>query len=192
MGGVAAIEVGMLLASVVVKEGAEFEAMRAKKRALEEFRTQEELKATEEGIHRENKLEKILGTQRAEGAARGIAPTSASLSAISQGTFDAFAEDETAANLNLTIKESEIDTAKENASRKFMWQSFGNLFNAANKFNDLKVPSSPGTPSGSEIDAVGQNYTISGEHPRDLTEAGAGPLDLSKWNKEQMNEFIGF
>ena len=101
MGG--AMEIGLMLGSMAVKEASEFEAMKEKKRALEDFRTQEELKATEEGLHRENKLEKVLGTQRAEGAARGVAPTSASLSAISKGTFDAFAEDETAANLNLKI-----------------------------------------------------------------------------------------
>lgn len=192
MGGAAAIEVAMLLGSMAVKEGSEFEAMQEKKRALEQLRTQEELKGTQEGIQRENKLEKILGTQRAEGAARGVAPTSASMGAISRGTFDAFAEDETAANLNLRIKESEIDTEKENASRKFMFQSFGNLFDAANKFSNLKVPASPGTPSGSEVDGVMQNYTISGQHPSDLTKGSAGPLDLSEWNKEQNNKFIGF
>jgi len=192
MGGVAVIEIGLMVGAMAAKEGGEFEAMKAKKRALEQLRTQEELQATEEGIHRENKLEKILGTQRAEGAARGVAPTSASLGAISRGTFDAFAEDETAANLNLTIKEDAIDTEKENANRKFMWQTFGNLFNAANKANDLKVPASPGASSGSEVDGVMQNYSISGEHPRDLTKGGAGPLDLTQWRKERMNEFIGF
>jgi len=190
MGG--EVEVGLLIGSMAVKEGGEFEASRAKRKSLEEMRTQERLKATEEGLQREKKLESVLGTQRAEGAARGVSPTSASLSVISEGTFNEFADDETAANMNLKIKESEIDTEEENARRKFGWQTAGNLFDAANRYNNLNVPSSPTASSGAEVDAVMQNYTIRGQHPMDISVGGEGPLDLAKFNQDKVNEFIGF
>jgi len=182
MGG--GVEVGLLLAGTAIKTGAQFGQSQAKKRALDNLKKQEEIKANQEAIQREKKVQQILSTQRAEGAARGVDTTSASLAAISEGTFNEFAQDEEAANLNLKIKEDDIDREKHNLDRSFMWQTAGNLFSAANRFNDLRVPNatkSSGDPSGSEVDNVFKGPDLF-----------HGPLDLNKYTKDELNDFVGF
>jgi hypothetical protein len=176
-------EMAILLGSAVGKSFFESEEGKAQERALELKRKEEELQATQEAVLRDEQLEKVLASQRAEGAARGITPTSASLSAISTGTFNNFAEDVQARNLNLQMKEANIDTAEENIKRKVMYDTFGNLFDAANRFNNLRVPQAPKLMSGKELDTATKqtnDFKI------------AGPLDLKKHNQEEINFNIGF
>jgi hypothetical protein len=176
-------EMAMLLSTAAFKSFEGFEQAHAEKEALERRKEIEEIEATQEAVIRDKQLESTLHTQRAEGAARGIAPTSASLSAISQGTFDNFADDVQARNLNLQLKLNNINQAEENVSRTAKMAVFGNLFDAANRFNDMRVPQAPGKVSGNELDTA----TIAAKKFDVL-----GPLDLKTHNQERINEDIGF
>ncbi len=174
----------ILLGTSVGKTVFDIEEAEAEKQALELKRKAEEINASKEALFRDQQLEKILSTQRAEGAARGIAPTSASLSAISQGTFNNFSDDAEARNLNLQMKESAIDIAEKNVKRTEMFKITGNLFDAANKFNDLKLPNNPsGTAGSNSLDEANRKQS-----DFEL----AGPLDLKQHNQEKINAEIGF
>lgn len=178
-----AAEVALFLGTAIGKTLLGEEAADAEEEALERKKQQERLLAEQQGILREKQLQRVLSTQRAEGAARGIAPTSASLSAISRGTFDTFAEDEEARNMNLKIKEEAIDQKKENVRRAANWAIFGNLFDAANRHNNLSVSAPKGKPTGNELDLVAtkpERFTV------------PGPLDFKMHNQEEINYNIGF
>lgn len=177
-------EIALFLGAAVGKTIFGFQEAEATEAALEQKKQQEEFAADKEGIQRERALERLLATQRAEGAARGIAPSSASLSAISRDTFDQFAEDEEARNANLKMKEEAIDQAEENAHRKANWAVFGNLFDAANRYVNLHVPQAPrGKPTGNELDMAATNP---------LKFDVAGPLDLKTFHLDEINKNIGF
>lgn len=187
------LEEGIMIASGAMKAGAGLSGARAQEDALRLRLSQERFAAEREMQHKDEQLRSVLGTQRAEGAARGIEPTSASLAAISEDTFQKFAEDRQADMLNLKFKENAINTQIADTHRTAMFKVFGNLFDAANRFNDLKKPDktvSRETLSNKLDFTPGlntQGLDLFHEGPEDL-----GIINRRQFNRDQLNDFIGF
>ncbi len=102
MAALIALEVGSAAISVA---GAIF-GTRAKNKALQKRLQEETLASNMRSLQRGRSLERILSAQTARQGASGFSLQSPSFGAIQKDTFNQFAQDQDAANLNLLFQKS--------------------------------------------------------------------------------------
>jgi len=138
-------ETAIILGATAVKSGAELFGASEEEQALETRKAQEQLQAQQITNQRERKLEEITSTQEATEAARGVALSSPSFSAIQNDTFDQFAEDQRARNTQLLFQEANIDQEESNLKVKAFAAIAGNIFDAAKgSFTKTSTSKAPG------------------------------------------------
>lgn len=124
---------GGLISTVGTIEGAN-----AREDALQERERQNELATTQQKIKEEDKLERVLSSQKAVEAATPFKTTSASFGVISQESIDEFAEDREATNLNLKFQNEAIDQQIGNIQNAEFLGVANNLFDAGTMYYRMK------------------------------------------------------
>lgn len=135
-----ALAATVALGTTVGKTIAGFSAAKQQTQAIRSQELQSRLAASQQSIARAQDLRRILGTQVAQGAARGLGASSASFVAIQRDTFNEFARDQDAANLNLEVQQDFLKQQKRNVKDKAILGAVTNIFEAANFMNDIQVP----------------------------------------------------
>ena len=130
------LEVGLSIAKSVLG----FAESDEQERMLNERELASEVSANNQTIERQQSLRRVLGAQVAGEAARGIVPSGGSFSAIQTDTFNEFAQDQEAANLNEDIRKESFEQAKRNAKNKAIFGAVGNIFEAGKFLSGTDVP----------------------------------------------------
>lgn len=125
--------IAVTLGTGVAKGYSDEEAGRAQAAKARAQAMENEVAITEQIIQRQDKLRKVMGAQIAQGAAQGIAPTSASFKVIQQESINAFAKDRDALTLELDIENANLQAQARNAETAGFIKGLGDIFGTAGK-----------------------------------------------------------
>lgn len=105
----------------------DYEAGRSQANALRMQAMENEVAITEQIVQRQTKLRKVMGAQIAQGAAQGIAPSSASFEAIQDDSINSFAKDRDALTLELDIENANLEAQARNSERTGFLKGAGDI-----------------------------------------------------------------
>lgn len=180
MGAAGAIQIGLLIGGTIIKEEeaqtkAEFETAQ-----LERIRQEQRAQANQQALRQDEQVRTVLGEQVAHEAAAGLAP--GSLAPIEEDTFNKFAEDRNALNLNLKYHEQALDLEEGQINKEKNWALIGNLFDLgqgmykAKQLSDLtgalQAPSTGQTKTSTQstgltdIDKFNRGFLLGQKAPR--------------------------
>lgn len=131
-----AIAVGSAIGGIVSAS----EAAQQREEALQLRQVQERAATDRRAIQRDRQLERVISAQNAAAGARGFTPSSGSFQAIQQESFNQFAEDTDMDGLNLSFKESALETERQNVRDQFFIGAANSLFDVATEFRNSRVP----------------------------------------------------
>jgi len=135
------IAIPLMIAGAAFGTVGTIEEASARRSALEERERQEQIAANEKAIKRDNEMEEVLSKQAVGKAASGFSPDSASFTAITEESFNQFAQDRRADNLTLAFKKNAIDQEISNTEEQEFIGIGSNVFKAASMFYGAKTPS---------------------------------------------------
>ena len=95
--------------------------------ALQMQETQVKSKAAQEQIARDKSIQQVQSSQRARAVAQGMSLTSGTYSALSNASYNAFAQDTNISNLNLSNQETQINAQMDADQSKLHTQLWGDL-----------------------------------------------------------------
>ena len=113
----------LAIASLAISAGAAMAAAFGKKQELEIRKKQIEIRAEQDALKRDEKMERIISQQNIMAAAEGVTP--GSFAAIEKESFDEFAEDKRIADLNLMIQKQGIEQTQSSLFPQAFLSSLG-------------------------------------------------------------------
>lgn len=118
---------------------AEEEANRERQKAIDDRMREEKIAANNSTLQHQQQLLSVISSQEAKIGASGFSAGSASFKAIQEDTFNQFAKDQTARNLSLEFKESQLREEKEQYNDQTKWDVGSALFEGATSLFDFGV-----------------------------------------------------
>jgi len=126
--GVAAATGGLELGAGLLKTWANQRSADSQVESLRLEAQQEQLAAATASNQRLTQVQKIISAQNANIGASGLAPSSASFSAIQTDTLNQASQDQKTADLNAMMKQTAINQEISNTQEQAKYSLWGNLF----------------------------------------------------------------
>ncbi len=127
----ATLAIGLGLAATGFGMFSRAEAASARIQELQEEASEAKIAASTQASERAGQMKRLFSSQTASVAARGVSINSPSFAAINRGDFNALAEDNKLANLQLKVRLASLKTQESNASAGAVLGDASNLFEAA-------------------------------------------------------------
>lgn len=128
------------------------EAMDARQQALHERLLQETAATQQQRLKNIERVNKIMAAQTVAAASQGESLASPRLTQVQTSTLNQFAQDENAANLNLTFQKKGIEAQESVASAEGTAAIVGGIARSAALANNLYVPNSAASPAPKTTD----------------------------------------
>lgn len=130
--------VGLTALSSGLEVAGQVRSADAQRQALELRQKQEQLQANDQSIQELDKTRAVISQQRAQAAASGIDPSSASLFAIQRDTFNKFAQDQKIRDDNQMAINAQINQQRDQLNEQELFGVGSNFLGAVTSIEKQK------------------------------------------------------
>lgn len=128
------VSAAIIIGSGITKEVGAVGQAQQEDLALQEQASEAKVQANQQALVANERLERLVSAQVAQGAASGFTINSGDFAAIQTDTFNKFEQDKKGRDLTLQLREDAIKQQRANVKSGLILDSFKNIFEAASSF----------------------------------------------------------